>query len=960
MRTRWGPWILALAIGIAASGVAFAQGTQFGTLVGTVTLNDGSPAAGVQVTATSPALQGERSTVTQSNGDYILRGLPPGNYTVRFLLEGLRPEEGQATVPLGGTARRDASLQAEAVEETIVVTGESASALETPSVGANLTDETIDALPRTRDLDDIATLSPGVTSNTPLNGQISISGGFAYDNLFLLNGVDINDNVFGNPDDLFIEDAIEETQVLSSGVSAEYGRFGGGVVNAITKSGGNEFEGSLRADVSNPSWRDETPLEDDQGTERVDDNNEFYTATLGGYILRDRLWFFAAGRYQDVANQQALALTGIPFTQVREDRRWEGKLTANISDSHSLQGTYLENETSQTQTPLTSSSTLDTIVSPEFPNDLLVGRYSGVLGTAAFVEAQYSEKNFGFRNSGGSSTDIRDSPITCVSFACHYNAPYFDSTDPEDRNNEQISGSLSYFLDTASLGSHNLKIGGERFDNIRTGGNSQSSTGFTFGTDFLLDDEGNPVLDAEGRAIPVFTPGRGFDTYAVFWDAQRGSQIQIRTDSLFINDDWKLNEHWSFNLGARYEKTSDENSDNVDVVDVDRVSPRVGVSFDPIGDGKYRFDATYGQYTGAYNLSLWTSAVNTGNPGYLYGPYLGPPGQGRDFAPGFDISNYDLYIAGSPTQNVAFADDVHTPVTDEYTLSAGMQLARGGYLRLTYQNRDTNDLLEDFIVFGQGVVEINVGGVTALSDRQIYRNSNLPDRKYEALLLQGRYRLTPNWSIEGNLTHQLANEGNYEGETGQQIFPGSIGDYPELFNERNFPFGRLDEFQEDVLRVWTIYNLDLGRAGEASLSLLGSYFSPLTYSLDATSVPLSGVQVGLDPGYAQIPPNQTLFFGGRGTEEFADWYTFDFAGTYSLPFLERFEPWVKVDVRNILNDDTLIGWNNTIIPITGAGAPVDELGRPTTFRRSTQFGNARNNADYPIPREYRFAVGFRF
>src|SRR5215208_8221129 len=100
MSKRWGPWMLTLALGVALSGAAFAQGIQFGTLIGTVTLEDGSSAAGVQVTVTSPALQGERSTVTQGNGDYILRGLPPGEYTVRFVLEGLRPEEGRTTVPL--------------------------------------------------------------------------------------------------------------------------------------------------------------------------------------------------------------------------------------------------------------------------------------------------------------------------------------------------------------------------------------------------------------------------------------------------------------------------------------------------------------------------------------------------------------------------------------------------------------------------------------------------------------------------------------------------------------------------------------------------------------------------------------------------------------------------------------------------------------------------------------------
>ena len=70
----------------------------------------------------------------------------------------------------------------------------------------------------------------------------------------MLNGVDVNDNLFGSPQNLFIEDAIEETQVITSGITAEYGRFTGGVVNAVTKSGGNTFSGSFRTGFSNPSW----------------------------------------------------------------------------------------------------------------------------------------------------------------------------------------------------------------------------------------------------------------------------------------------------------------------------------------------------------------------------------------------------------------------------------------------------------------------------------------------------------------------------------------------------------------------------------------------------------------------------------------------------------------------------------------------------------------------------------
>src|SRR6202035_2001247 len=322
---------------------------------------------------------------------------------------------------------------------------------------------------------------------TLLPGQVTISGGFAYDNLFLLNGVDINYSVFGNPNNLFIEDAIQETQVLASGISAEYGRFGGGVVNAITKSGGNTFAGTLRSDFSNPSYRDTTPFEDQRNIKIHSKNNEVYSGTLGGYILKDSLWFFAAGRSTNADEQQALNETGLPFDQQTRDRRYEGKLTANISNSQSLQASYIKNDPSVFATSVDKllAATPDTAVHETLPNDLKILRYSGVLSANLYAEAQYSEKNFEFVGAGGTDTSILESPFRCVTTGCVYNAPYFDATDPESRNNKQLAASLSYLVEGA--GTHNLKVGGEEFKNLRTGGNSQSATNFTFFSDFKRD-----------------------------------------------------------------------------------------------------------------------------------------------------------------------------------------------------------------------------------------------------------------------------------------------------------------------------------------------------------------------------------------------------------------------------------------------------------------------------------------
>ncbi len=94
-----------------------------------------------------------------------------------------------------------------------------------------------------------------MSTRTDWSGAITISGAQSYENLYMVNGATIVHNLVGTPYDLFIEDAIQETTTITSSVSAEFGRFTGGVVNAITKSGGNAFSGSFRTTLTNDDWR---------------------------------------------------------------------------------------------------------------------------------------------------------------------------------------------------------------------------------------------------------------------------------------------------------------------------------------------------------------------------------------------------------------------------------------------------------------------------------------------------------------------------------------------------------------------------------------------------------------------------------------------------------------------------------------------------------------------------------
>ncbi len=956
--------ILALAlIALVTAVPAGAQGVQTGVLVGTATSNDGQPLPGVTVTVTSPALIGERSAVTSVNGDYILKGLPPGAYVVRFALDGMQTVERSATVPLGGTARSDAALEVLAATETIVVEGEAPSALETTTVGANFDATQVDNLAVDRNFSAIVELAGGVTDNTPNVGQVTINGGFAFDNVFMVNGVDITENIFGDFDNLFIEDAIAETQVLTSGVSAEYGRFSGGVVNAITKSGGNQFSGSLRADLTDPDWQDETPFEEDRGIDNTGDLSKVYQATLGGPVMRDRIWFFLAGQTQDQDNALTLPISGIPFNTQVENDRWQVQLTGNLSNNHSVQISYTDNETVQNNVVSTSRA-IDTysIINRNFPNTGWSLGYNGVLSSNLFAEVRYSEKEFGFRNAGGSSTDILDSPFRSqgalpgASANRNYNAPYFDATDPEDRNNEQSFAALSWFLATEKTGSHDLKLGAERFVNTSVGGNSQTATDYVFYTDYKVVG-GAPALDANGKIIPVFTPGlSGLGQ----WLATRGAAIDITTDALFVNDRWNLNANWSLNLGLRYEQTDSEANAAVTTIDTDALVPRLGVSYDPLGNGKYKVDVTYAEYAGRFNITQFALSTPVGNPSLLYGYYIGPPGEGLDFAPGFDPANYFFYYAAVPTANVFTENDMSSPITEEISLSAGMELPKGGFLKLTYVDRDVSNFVEDFVDTTTGTTFVELNGVPAGEfENQVIRNTDVPIRKYRGIVLQGQYRVLDNWTVAGSWTHQIENEGNYEGEAANQ--PGltsSFGNFPELLVERNNPYGRFDDYQENKVRIWTNYTLELGRAGGLDIGLVYRYDSPLTYSLRATNVAYSAIQLARDPGYLSRGNSQTLFFGERGVGEFESSNVVDLALNYRVPVWRSLEPWVKFELRNALNEDSLVTFDTSITP--DRNGPVDADGLPVNYVEGVNFGKAVSDTSHVTPREYRFSLGLRF
>lgn len=168
--------LVLVALSLPGSPV-LAQGVQAGTVTGTVASTDGVPLPGVTVTATSAALQGERTTVTDVNGVYALRALPAGAYRVSFGMQDFQPStRDDVIVTLGGIAAINATMSLAARAETVTVTAEAPSSIAALATSQTFEKREIDALPVGRRPVDIAELAPGLTTNTFAAGQVIIGG----------------------------------------------------------------------------------------------------------------------------------------------------------------------------------------------------------------------------------------------------------------------------------------------------------------------------------------------------------------------------------------------------------------------------------------------------------------------------------------------------------------------------------------------------------------------------------------------------------------------------------------------------------------------------------------------------------------------------------------------------------------------------------------------------------------
>ncbi len=985
--TNWAKALgFCLVVGLVLTSQVLAQNPT-GTLTGKVTDADGAALPGVTVTVTSPSLQGTRSTQSGVNGDYKFAFLPAGDYKATYELQGFATIVREIRISAAQSDISDIQMKLAEVTEEIVVTSNLETISESRTAQTTYAKEEVEKLAIDRDLESAALLVPGVTSTGP-NQNVTISGAMSFENLFLVNGVVVNENIRGQALDLFIEDAIQETTTSTSAISAEYGRFTGGVVNVLTKSGGNQLSGSLRVNLENDDWLARTPV----SPERIDKINKISEATLGGAFVKDRLWFFGAGRDRSTEASAQTTLTLIPYATTREQTRVEGKLTLGITPSHNVIGSYLNIDDLRTGTSFGQIITIESTTDREDPQEIISGNYTGILTSNFFVEAQYSERKLGIGHGAGGKRDlIAGTLMRNRGTSYRYHAPTFcGECEQEQRDNENLLGKASYFLTSEGMGTHDIVFGYDTFDDIRFAINHQTGSDFTVWSS-------NIIVDSQNRVFPQLVGPRTWIGWFAVFNLDIAQPTSFKTNSFYVNDSWQLNEHWSFNLGLRYDENDGANSAGATIADDSKVSPRLGLSYDAKGDGDLVVNASYGTYVAAVANSIADGTSNGGAIGLILSSYLGPSvnadrncaaagtcvatsdalrtlfdwyfSHGGITDPNGNISGVQgLFYTCIPGVTAIIPDTLKSPSADELTVGVTKRLGSKGMFRADVVYRDWTDFYSDRRDLTTGSVISN--GIPI--DRTFVGNfgNDILERTYTAINTQFRYRLTDRLTIAGNYT--LSNlEGNINGENETSgPLSSSPFDYPEYSEIRwSFPKGDLRGDQRHKLRAWAVYDILDSERNSLSVSLLQSFYSGTPYGAVGA---VNTVDLVGDIGYKSVADPFTYYFTARDAFHTDNLTRTDIAFNYAFrwnAFGKSMEVFIQPEVINIFNEDA-VHWiddiNDDVLDATVSAAYPDFNPFTTTpvegvhWDKVAAFGRPNNEDAFQDPREFRFSVGFRF
>jgi len=632
-----------LVICLCLSGIAYGQETT-GVIEGTVVDAQGGRVAGATVLVEGNAFS--RTVTTDSEGAYRILQVPAGKYSITTSAPNFASEKSEnVTVTLGRTTTADITLNAGQVSANVVVTAADVAAIDTTSnrIQTNITTDIINAVPRGTRVDSVLELS-GATRKEPLSRGYQVDGASGAENTFVIDGSEVTNFRTGQLRETnnIPFQFVQEVQVKSSGFDAEFGGATGGVINVVTKSGGNDFHGDfgMQFETSSLSARQTltgkiansdpqfqaNPLI--QGTSAAvlsyinppgdSFNNTYPSFTLSGPVVKDRLWFLASAAPQFYHTDRSFLFPTGQTVDYRRNLRNDyefARLDSQITSNLRLSGTF-------TYSPQREHGQIPSYTTSAPPsNDFsqLGGRVaannvtgSGVwTPTAKLVISGRFGRNY--LNEKDSSYGVPLGPrIRCLNGGSPAGVPAtnpcasgFNSTSDITKTSKDISirktveADASYLVDSLA-GRHNFKFGYQ----LNKLSNDVDQGYFGIGEVRLFWGQSDRGI---GPGVCPTGPCTSFG-YGYLQDFGTVGLAKSTNTGLYVQDSWQPQSRLTLNLGLRLENEDVPSfSDNGQAIKFgwgSKLAPRLGFAYDVFGDGRMKVFASFGRFYDRFKYEL--------------------------------------------------------------------------------------------------------------------------------------------------------------------------------------------------------------------------------------------------------------------------------------------------------------------------------------------------------------------
>lgn len=534
--------------------------------------------------------------------------LPPGDYTVVASLSGFNTVTQKGVhVGLGSTVTLEVAISP-AASERITVTGAAPVVdVTSSSTGTNVTSETMAALPIARNFTAVAQIAPGTKTDA---AGTTVYGSTGAENEYVIDGLNTTNVRSGTEGKTLNFDFVQEVEVKTGGLPAEYGRMTGGMINAITKSGGNEFTGDVFGFdqpgglVSSDSSLTQRPFT--AGSATTDHSQLDYGLDGGGYFIKDRLWFFGAfdrtdqirannrinttlviPPESDLPSGYTLPLGSVIDTKIKS-QLFAGKLTLRATESQNLTLSIFGD-------PTTTSGALFGVNGPPTTTQGIrktggsdyIGRYSGIFTTKYLVngEAGHHHEDATLSGAGTSIPGLVDATVSPNVLTGGFG--FFDS-DKYDRDVAKLSA-------TAFFSSHEFKVGGD-YEKMKAdvqnfqGGAGQriykriSKTGVVYYRHrYYVDDLAPGFNQSDPTTWKIALP--------------QVAQPETKNNSLYAQDSWRVVPNFTVNAGLRWESQELLGRGGVVATKInDNWAPRLGLIWDVANNGRSKLYANAGRF----------------------------------------------------------------------------------------------------------------------------------------------------------------------------------------------------------------------------------------------------------------------------------------------------------------------------------------------------------------------------